>query len=655
MSKKVLIDASQEKEIRLVVSDNGEITDINLQGLKSDQNRGNVYLAKVSRVEPSLQAVFIDYGDDEKNGFLPFVEIHPSNFQISSEEKEKLLEKLHKLNNKQAEGVDPDDERKNRQRYYEILSGYKAQEVIKKDQVLLVQVTKERRGNKGAAFTTYLSIPGRFCVFMPNSLHQGGISKKITDSAERNRLKSLLTEFHEKYDNQASVVMRTACECKTKVEIRRDFDYTKKIWENIKKHTLGATAPCFIYKEADIIKQSIRDLYQSEIEEVIVSGKNAFKDTVAFMQLLLPRHVDKVKEYKEAVPIFAKYNVEEQINNLYENEVTLRSGGHIVIQSTEALTSVDVNSGRYTDERNVENTALRTNVEAAKEVAKQIMLRSISGLIVIDFIDMKNEDNKVKVEKELRHAFAEDRAKVVMAKIGKFGLLELSRQRIKQPFLEANTTKCSSCEGRGIVRRSGLTNASIIRNLDYFLSTQKSSKIKVIAAPTAILLLMQYCKRELLELEEKYHVNIAFEQDNSVNAEIFYIEQVSRDQNEKKDSALSESDEAQYGEESYQQNKDSTHKKSRGRSKFSSRENSSNDMAKNTTSGGEKVSEETYGNSESRAPKRQPRSNKRRIEHGKRVDKLENLPNTNAESESKPSVNDKNNSLLKDIWRKIID
>lgn len=667
MSKKVLIDGSQEKEVRLLVTENGQISDISLQGVRNNQTRGNVYLAKICRVEASLQAVFIEYGDD-KNGFLPFSEIHPDYFQISAEEKEKLMSQLQKSASGESEDADPEDERKNRQRYYGILSEYKVQEVIKKDQVILAQVTKERRGNKGAAFTTYISIPGRFCVLMPKSINQGGISKKILEKSERERLKSLLDEFHSKNNNQSSVVIRTAGECKTKSEIRRDFEYASKIWDNIKKHTLDekTTAPSFIYKEGDIVKQAIRDLYNSDVEEIVVSGKESYEDTVSFMQFILPRHVDKVKFYDESTPIFSKYGVEEQINNLYENEVELQSGGHIVIQSTEALISVDVNSGKYTDERSVENTALRTNLEAAQEVAKQIMLRSLSGLIVIDFIDMRNEDNKSKVEKELRKAFSEDRAKVIMGKIGRFGLLEMSRQRIKQPFLESNTIKCAACNGKGFTRRAELTTSSIIRNLNYFLCTHQYSQVKVIASPSILLSLMQHCKRDLLELEEKYYSSISFEYDHETTEEVFYIEQISGDYKEEGNVPLSESDNAQYTDD-YKQ---SHNRKRRGNRKNTTQEDnpSANETSfedEGNNMGNSNADDDSMRKSDKkedrphqktkREGRRAASSGKRRIAHGKRVDKSQKLPNTESGNANASSGGDANNSLLKDIWRKIID
>ena len=559
MVKRILVDAVHSEEVRLVVTNDGIIDEFDYQNLAKKTTQGNIYLGTVVRVEPSLQAVFINYGGD-RNGFLPFSEIHPNYYNIPSEDKssenkeesdnketeteaasgnKKQSKQENKQENKQEaadekeDGVillDRDDDIHNIHASVAMHRdsshhNYNVNEVIKRDQVILVQILKEERGNKGASLTSYISLVGRYCVFMPNSKNNSGISKKIDEQADRTRLKQLLSEFNEKYGDAGSVVIRTAGSQKTKIEIRRDFDYLHSLWDNIRKHTLASNAPAFIYEDGDIIKKAIRDLYYSEVEEVLIEGKDAYENAQKFMKLVLPRHVVKVKEHKGKVPIFVDKGIEEQIVSLYSSVVHLKSGGYIVINTTEALVAVDVNSGRSTAEKDIESTALKTNLEAAETIAQQLRLRDIGGLIVIDFIDMSSAQHRKNVEKAFKSCLSGDKAKIRTSSITMFGLLEMSRQRIKQSLIEGTTETCFLCEGHGRVRSINATAAALLRAIERELMAQRKGKnLRVTASKRLISYMFNNKRNEITSMENNYDTKIILDISNEVGGDKFIIE-----------------------------------------------------------------------------------------------------------------------------------
>ncbi|MBT6565856.1 MAG: Rne/Rng family ribonuclease, partial [Candidatus Puniceispirillum sp.] len=418
MTKRLLIDARQAEETRVVLLSGTRIEDFDYETENRKQLKGNVYLARVTRVEPSLQAAFVEYGGN-RQGFLAFSEIHPDYYRIPIEDREALLaadraEAQDEDNEKDAEdGLetvgggdgDEDDIRPARK-----VRKYKIQEVISRKQIMLVQVVKEERGNKGAALTTYLSLAGRYCVLMPNNSRGGGVSRKITNIADRKRLKTVVGGLD--IPDGMAVIVRTAGSKRTKTEIARDYAYLSKLWNDIRERTLESQAPCIIHEEGNLIKRSIRDIYTSEVEEILVEGEEAYKAARNHIKMLIPSHVKKVKKHEDKIPLFQHYSVESQMDSIHSPQVTLKSGGYLVINQTEALVAVDVNSGRSTRERNIEETALKTNLEAADELARQLRLRDLSGLIVVDFIDMEENRNQHAVERRMKDAMRNDRARI---------------------------------------------------------------------------------------------------------------------------------------------------------------------------------------------------------------------------------------------------
>ena len=431
MSKKMLIDAGHREETRVVVVDGSKVEDFDFEAEARRPIRGNIYLAKVTRVEPSLQAAFVEYGGN-RHGFLAFNEIHPDYYQIPYEDRVALAEEEasavqddeDELPADEAETAKADDAEEGEdapetigddseddvddaqaaRRRRQMFRKYKIQEVIKRRQILLVQVAKEERGNKGAALTTYLSLAGRYCVLMPNTPRGGGISRKISNAADRKRLKTVVNELD--LPKGVGLIIRTAGASRTKTEIKRDADYLVRLWENIRELTLKSVAPALIYEEGNLVKRAIRDLYDKEIDSVLVEGEEAYKEAKAFMKMLMPSHAKKVQHYKDTVPLFLQHQVEAQLEAIYSPIAPLKSGGYLVINPTEALVSIDVNSGRATRERNIEQTALKTNIEAAYEAARQFRMRDLAGLIVLDFIDMEEQKNNRKVEKALKDAIS---------------------------------------------------------------------------------------------------------------------------------------------------------------------------------------------------------------------------------------------------------
>ena len=524
MVKRMLIDATHPEETRVVVISGNRLEEFDYETETRKQLKGNIYLAKVTRVEPSLQAAFIDYGGN-RHGFLAFNEIHPDYYRLPIADREALLaadaaEAGDENGNGEASGdeletVGGDEVEDMRRRHRAALRKYKIQEVISRRQIVLVQVTKEERGNKGAALTTFVSLAGRYCVLMPNTPRGGGISRKITNPKDRRRLKSVLEEL--KLPDGLAVILRTAGMERTKLEIKRDYDYLVKRWDEIRELTMKSTAPALIHEEANLIRRSIRDIYSREIDEVLVEGEEGYRTAKDFMKLLMSSHAKRVQPFKDpTMPIFHRYQVEGQIDSIHDPVVQLRSGGYIVINPTEALVAIDVNSGRATRERNIEETALRTNLEAAEEVARQLRLRDLAGLIVIDFIDMEENRNQSKVEKCLKDSMKGERARVQLGRISPFGLLEMSRQRLRPSLVEATMEHCEHCGGTGHVRSTESTALHVLRSIEEEGIRQRSTQVTV-HVPTAVALYILNQKRNALGLiEQRYGFSVTVAGDDAL-------------------------------------------------------------------------------------------------------------------------------------------
>ena len=612
MSKKMLIDATHAEETRVVVVDGNKVEEFDFETLSKRQLAGNIYLAKVTRVEPSLQAAFVEYGGN-RHGFLAFAEIHPDYYQIPVADRKALLEEEralaraedeednrrprrrgpkpearaeradngdavrsgpsgmdvvdlddadavdakepeaeshvenghdehdhdhaghnhdhagHEANGDNGDGAyraidhasDTDDEIESiaEEDVAEEISAprrprarrYKIQEVVKVRQIMLVQVVKEERGSKGAALTTYLSLAGRYCVLMPNTARGGGISRKITQAADRKKLKEIAGEIE--VPEGAGLIIRTAGAKRTKPEIKRDYEYLMRLWEQIRELTLKSIAPAAIYEEGDLIKRSIRDLYTREIDEVLVEGEAGYRTAKDFMRMIMPSHARQVQRYAEPQPLFAKFGVESYLASMFNPVVQLKSGGYIVIGVTEALVAVDVNSGRATKEGSIEDTALKTNLEAAEEVARQLRLRDLAGLIVIDFIDMEERKNNLSVEKRMKDKLKTDRARIQVGRISGFGLMEMSRQRLRPGMLESTTQPCPSCHGTGLIRSDDSMALSVLRALEEE-GTRKRSKEVLLKAPIGIVNFLINNKREHIALiEARYGMSVRIEAD----------------------------------------------------------------------------------------------------------------------------------------------
>ncbi|MGZ5947489.1 MAG: Rne/Rng family ribonuclease, partial [Caulobacteraceae bacterium] len=426
MSKRMLIDAAHAEETRVVVVDGTHVEEFDFESRAKKQLRGNIYLAKVTRVEPSLQAAFVEYGGN-RHGFLAFNEIHPDYYQIPLADREALMREEaedddddhhhhHHAGGENGEGDehagdDEDDvmEEELARRRRRLMRRYKIQEVIKRRQIMLIQVVKEERGNKGAALTTYLSLAGRYCVLMPNTARGGGVSRKITSASDRKRLKGVIQSMD--VPDGMGLIVRTAGAKRTKAEIKRDYEYLSRLWENIRDVTLKSVAPALIYEEEDLVKRAIRDMYDKDLEGIVVEGEEGYREAKEFMRMLMPSQAKKITAYREPTPLFIKARVEDTLAQIYSPVVPLRSGGYLVINQTEALVAIDVNSGKSTRERGIEATALKTNLEAAEEAARQLRLRDLAGLIVIDFIDMDESKNNRLVEKKLKDCLKDDRAR----------------------------------------------------------------------------------------------------------------------------------------------------------------------------------------------------------------------------------------------------
>ncbi|MEC7304559.1 MAG: ribonuclease E/G [Pseudomonadota bacterium] len=514
MTKRLLIDARQSEETRVVLLSGTRIEDFDYETENRKQLKGNVYLARVTRVEPSLQAAFVEYGGN-RQGFLAFSEIHPDYYRIPVEDREALMAAERADNDAEDSdeegddapetlgGEDADDEdirpkRQNRK--------YKIQEVISRKQIMLVQVVKEERGNKGAALTTYLSLAGRYCVLMPNSTRRGGVSRKITNAADRKRLKTIVGGLD--VQDGTAVIVRTAGAKRTKPEISRDYAYLSKLWDEIRTKTLESQAPSLIHEEGDLVKRSIRDLYTSEVDEVLVEGEDAYKEARSQMKMLIPSHLKRVQKYDDQLPIFQRYQVEQQMDTIHNPQVTLKSGGYLVINQTEALVAIDVNSGRSTRERNIEETALKTNLEAADELARQLRLRDLSGLIVVDFIDMDENRNQQAVERRMKDAMRNDRARIQIGSISHFGLLEMSRQRLRLSFNESITSVCPHCEGTGRVRSVETAALQMLRVVEDEAAKGKMDELRISMNRDVALYILNHKREAISALEERFGMHI---------------------------------------------------------------------------------------------------------------------------------------------------
>ncbi|MBO6634107.1 ribonuclease E/G [Parvibaculum sp.] len=560
MGKTMLIDAAHPEETRVVVVSGNRVEEFDFESENRKQLRGNIYLAKVTRVEPSLQAAFVEYGGN-RHGFLAFSEIHPDYYQIPVADREALLKqqadearreeeeedeeeaapeadeaKADTAANEEAgdaeengddhasdidrgetetvqsdetiESVGAEDAmeeaapRKQRHNY----RSYKIQEVIKRRQIILVQVVKEERGNKGAALTTYLSLAGRYCVLMPNTARGGGISRKITVAADRKKLKGIAESLD--VPEGMGLIVRTAGAKRTKAEIKRDYEYLLRMWESVRELTLKSTAPTLVYEEGSLIKRSIRDLYDKDIDAIQIEGDEGYKEAKGFMRMLMPSHAKNVQPYKATQPLFQKFGIEQQLDAMLNPVVTLKSGGYIVINPTEALVSIDVNSGRSTKERNIEQTALKTNLEAAEEITRQMRLRDLAGLVVIDFIDMDENRNNRAVERKLKDCLKNDRARIQVGRISHFGLLEMSRQRMRSGVLEGSTVICPHCSGTGLVRSVESMALHVLRGVEAEAIKGRAAAFTVKVPGEVAIYILNQKRANLLDVEERYGTSV---------------------------------------------------------------------------------------------------------------------------------------------------
>ena len=534
MTKRLLIDARQTEETRVITSTNDKIDDFEYEVHSRRQLKGNIYLARVTRVEPSLQAAFIEYGGN-RQGFLAFSEIHPDYYRIPIEDRQKLIadvsaktdEELdinQNINEEIEEDFSEEELRKVKRNLYR---NYKIQEVIARRQILLVQVVKEERGTKGAALTTYISIAGRYCVLMPNTPRGGGVSRKIVNIVDRKRLKKIVDDLD--LATGMALIIRTAGSKRTKIEIKRDYSNSMSTWENVKKLTLESNAPTLIHEEGSLVKRAIRDLYHNDIDEVLVEGNEAYKVCKNYMKALMPSHAKKVQEYHdEKKPLFQRYNLDSQLFDIFSPKVTLNSGGYLIIDQTEALVAIDVNSGKATRERSIEDTALKTNLEAAEEFARQARLRDLSGLVVIDFIDMEEVKNRNNVEKKLKEAMRKDRARIQIGQISGFGLLELSRQRLRPSVVENSSELCSHCGGSGRIQSIEVSAVQILRSIEEEGADDNNIGVNVYAHSSVILHILNKKRDQLSEIQSRYNILIEFINDNSIIPPLKKLETVKK-------------------------------------------------------------------------------------------------------------------------------
>ncbi len=549
MSKKIYVDAVHPEETRVVVVDTAtnRVSDFDVETTTKPQIKGNIYLAKVIRVEPSLQAAFVDYGTG-KNGFLPFSEIHPDYYQVTPEQKKKLLELAHA--NIVDDDDDPNDEEDEVAEYDDHSAGednneftkrareFKIQDVIKPKQILLIQGVKEERGQKGASMTTYLSLAGRFAVLMPNSRKRNsyGISKKISDKSERARLREVLHGL--KIPKGMTVVLRTAAMGATPADIAADYDYLVNLWNEIRKTTLASVAPVTIHTEDSLLRRVVRDFLSDKEDVLVIQGEEAFDAAKQYFQQMYGRAPRKqLVQYKDAaVPLMVKAGVEKQLEGLHGPYVTLPSGGSLVINQTEAMVTIDVNSSRAIKEKDIEQTALNTNLEAAEEIALQLRLRDLAGIVAVDFIDMEEEKNNRKLELKMREVMKRDRARTQVAKINNFGVLMLSRQRLRSSFMESSYVACPHCMGAGVVPSIQTAAVILFRHLQEKLLAKAAQKI-IMTVPTDVAIyLLNHKRAELAKMEAEFETEIVIVGDDSLmNIDQYSIQRVAPEQNKTED------------------------------------------------------------------------------------------------------------------------
>ena len=648
MTKRMLIDAAHPEETRVVIVDGSRVDELDFESRHKRQIRGNVYLAKVTRVEPSLQATFLDYGGN-KHGFLAFSEIHPDYYQIPYEDKLALQQQDEEALSKDYDDVeedknlDPDEDDASDENDAEVADEqvkvasqrrkqmrrrrYKIQEVIKRGQILLVQTVKEERGNKGAAMTTYLSLAGRYCVLMPNTPRGGGISRKIPIGTDRKRLKIIMDELS--VPQGMGVIVRTAGAKRTKAEISRDYGYLSRLWDEIRDTTLKSVAPNLIHEEGNLVKRSIRDLYNKDIEEVLVQGEDAYKNAKSFIKMLMPSHAKFVKRYDDAIPLFLRFDVESQIENSLDATVQLKSGGYLVIHPTEALVSVDVNSGRSTKERDVERTALKTNLEAAEELARQMRLRDLAGLIVVDFIDMDENKNNRSVENKMKTMLSRDRARIQTSRISQFGLMEISRQRRRRSLLEGSTATCSHCDGVGRKRTVESAALAAIRAVEEFTIRGKAKEIRLMCPPDVALYLLNEKRDLLTKVDENADVFTVVKHDDSLIRPAFTIEVTEKRSDNRKDPLTEIKKELR--EET--KRSESTHAKVKSHDDSDDTEDEDENTESETT---ESWHESGETKSRRRRGRRGGRNRKKQSQNTESEEKLENEEESKSESEERP-------------------
>ena len=544
MTKRMLIDAVHPEETRVVVLNDNQIDEFDFESSAKSPLRGNIYLAKVTRVEPSLQAAFVEYGGN-RHGFLAFNEIHPDYYQIPVSDREELLREQaeedrenaasHDAESGDADNEDGEDNDENGEAGdIEDVGGdaheeastplnrralyrkYKIQEVIKRRQIILVQVLKEERGNKGAALTTYLSLAGRYCVLMPNTARGGGISRKINNATDRKKLKTIVGKLD--VPDGMGLIVRTAGAQRTLAEIRRDWQYLWRLWENVREITVNSSAPALVYEEGNLIQRCIRDIYSKDFEEVVVSGADGYKLARSYMKLLMPSHARKVKQHTDTDALFRQTSVEDKLAAMFNPVVTLPSGGYLVINQTEALVAIDVNSGKSTREYSVEKTALATNLEAATEVARQARLRDLAGLLVIDFIDMDEGRNNRAVEKRLKEALKIDRARIQVGRISSFGLLEMSRQRMRSGVLEGSSETCPHCNGSGMLRSVESRALHVLRQIDGRAGKFSEGVLTVHVPEDVATYLLNNKRTQLLDIETQTGLRVMVQADRDLTA-----------------------------------------------------------------------------------------------------------------------------------------
>jgi ribonuclease E len=525
--------------------EDGVLQDFDREALTVKKIKGNIYAATITRIEPSLQAAFVDYGD-EKSGFLPFSDIHPSYYHLPEEEKKQIID--HRSNNRNnPENISTNEDNEKDQTENVISTGsytvdeetdfdelsrnlssenaksskkYKIEDVMEISDKILVQVLKEERGNKGVAMTSYVSIAGKYCVLMTNISGKGGISKKVNNIRDRKALRTILNNLN--IDQDKSIIIRTAGIGKTSEDIANDYNYLIKLWEHILKEKEQTKTPLLIHSEDDIVKKIVCNLDHEDIKEIITEGKKSYNN-ISNLIRIAGGDTEKVRLYKDRVPIFNKYKIENQIDELYERHVDLPSGGSIVIDQTEALIAIDINSGKATSHKNIEETAYKTNIEAVKEISRQVRLRDLAGLIVIDFIDMDDQSNRRLIEKALRDELKNDRARVQIGKISIFGLLELSRQRSSNSFFETITKDCHKCGGSGYIKSEEVLSLNILRSIRYATNDKQAGVIYVKAPNSVIAYMMNYKRRELYKIEKNYNIHIIMHSDDDMNQNSYQI------------------------------------------------------------------------------------------------------------------------------------